>query len=164
VDGVVISDYGKGAITYEVVEAIARLNVPTFIDSKRDPRFFDIVMHPYFFPNQKEYLQYVNEYALQPDVIRKKGPEGIAHEQFGKTQWSLPAWATRVVSVCGAGDTVIAAYAYRFFGSVDKLEPLEYANAAAAVVVGKPYTAVASPEEIKAIMTGEIHNPDWSAM
>ncbi|HXC62004.1 MAG TPA: hypothetical protein VNV63_04970, partial [Nitrospiria bacterium] len=61
-DAVIISDYGKGSITYAVIEAIAALNLPTFIDSKRSPRDFDIVMNPTFFPNQKEYNAHIQDY------------------------------------------------------------------------------------------------------
>src|SRR5271170_2643452 len=71
-DAVIISDYGKGSITYSVIEAIAALRLPTFIDSKRDPRDFDIVIDPTFFPNQKEYDQYMHEYRVQPQVVVKR--------------------------------------------------------------------------------------------
>ena len=163
-DGIIISDYNKGAITYETIEAIAALNLPTFIDTKRSPRNFDVIQNPIFFPNQKEYIEHLSDYKLQPNVILKKGAAGIEQQRFGKVTFAFPAWAERVVSVCGAGDTVIAAYAYKYFGCVDTLEPLKFANAAAAVVVAKPYTATASKEEIKAVMNKNIKFSAASAM
>lgn len=146
-DGVIVSDYGKGSITYAVIEAIAELNLPTFIDTKRSPRDFDVVQNPIFFPNFKEYLEHLDDYRIQPDVILKRGEHGIEHMQFGMQNEYLPAWAEKVVSVCGAGDTVIAAYAYAVLTN-DKA-PLYFANKAAAVVVEKPWTATASHSEIE---------------
>lgn len=151
-DGIIISDYNKGAITYETIEAIAALNLPTFIDSKRNPRDFDVIMNPVFFPNEKEYQEHLNDYKLQPQVVYKRGAQGMQYQQFGYTLATLPTWAEKVVSVCGAGDTVIAAYAYKYFSSTSVFDALEFANAAAAVVVQKPYTATATLKEIQDLL------------
>lgn len=147
VDGIIISDYNKGAITYEVVEAIAAKGLPTFIDTKRDPRFFDIIMNPIFFPNSKEYTAYLEGFCVQPKVVLKRGELGMQYQEFGKVLYDYPSTARRVVSVCGAGDTVVAAFAYGYL--VGLPDPLAFANDAAAVVVGKPYTATASMKEIQ---------------
>lgn len=158
-DAVIISDYGKGSITYAVIEAIAALNLPTFIDTKRSPRDFDVISTPFFFPNQKEYSQYINEYRLQPDVIYKRGAEGMQHEQYGLRGEIYPAWAHNVVSVCGAGDTVIAAYTYAWL--MKNPSPLAFASAAAAVVVGKPWTATATVEEIYSFAANDYCAVHW---
>lgn len=145
-NAVIVSDYGKGAITYETIEAIAALNLPTFIDTKRNPRDFDVIQDPTFFPNQKEYTEYLQDYRVQPSVVLKKSELGIQKLKFGKIVEEYPAWAKKVVSVCGAGDTVIAAYTY---AAVTQRSSLIFANAAAAVVVEKPWTATASFDEIQ---------------
>ena len=147
VDGIIISDYGKGSITYAVIEAIAALNKPTYIDTKRSPRDFDIVMNPTFFPNQKEYDTHMHDYRVQPRVVVKRGADGIQFHQFGKVAYDYAAQARKVVSVCGAGDTVLAAFAYADL--LDFPSPLLFANMAAAVVVEKPWTAAASLKEIQ---------------
>ena len=146
-EAVVVSDYGKGAITYEVIEAIAALNLPTFIDSKRSPRDFDVVMNPTFFPNQKEYDEHLHDYRVQPRVVLKRGAEGIQYHEFGKVKDEHSAWARKIVSVCGAGDTVIAAYAYAV--TMGLPSPLLFANIAAAIVVEKPWTATVTEKEIR---------------
>jgi D-beta-D-heptose 7-phosphate kinase/D-beta-D-heptose 1-phosphate adenosyltransferase len=146
VDGVIISDYGKGAITYEVIEAVASLNLPIFIDSKRSPRDFDIILNPTFFPNEKEYLTHLHDYSLQPKVVCKRGPQGMEYHEFGKILHSYPAYARKVTSVCGAGDTVITAYAWSFL-SGDQ-DPLLVSSIAAAIAVEKPYTSVVTLEEL----------------
>jgi bifunctional ADP-heptose synthase (sugar kinase/adenylyltransferase) len=145
-DAVIISDYGKGSITYAVIEAIAALTLPTFIDTKRDPRDFDVVQNPTFFPNQKEYEQYVNGYCLQPRVVLKRGAEGIQYHEFGRVLIDYPAWASKVVSVCGAGDTVIASFCYATVKNFQ--DPLGFANRAAALVVEKPWTATCTIAEM----------------
>jgi D-beta-D-heptose 7-phosphate kinase / D-beta-D-heptose 1-phosphate adenosyltransferase len=145
-DAVIISDYAKGAVTYAVIEAIAALKIPTFIDTKRSPRDFDVVLNPIFFPNQKEYTDHLQDYRVQPFVVLKRGPEGIQFHEFGRVIQDYPALARKVVSVCGAGDTVVAAYTYAYVQCIS--DPLSFANAAAAVVVEKPDTATATLEEI----------------
>jgi bifunctional ADP-heptose synthase (sugar kinase/adenylyltransferase) len=147
VDGVIISDYGKGAVTYAVIEAIAALNKPTYIDTKRSPRDFDIVMNPTFFPNQKEYDSHLHDYRVQPRVVLKRGANGIQFHQFGKIAYDYTAQARKVISVCGAGDTVLAAFAYS--DSLGLPSPLLFANMAAAVVVEKPWTATATLREVQ---------------
>ena len=146
-DAVIISDYGKGSITYAVIEAIAALNLPTFIDSKRSPRDFDVVMNPTFFPNQKEYDEHIHDYRVQPRVVLKRGAEGIQYHEFGKVKDEHSALARKIVSVCGAGDTVIAAYAYAV--TMGLPSPLLFANIAAAIVVEKPWTATVTEKEIR---------------
>lgn len=148
-DAVIISDYGKGSITYAVIEAIAALNLPTFIDTKRSPRDFDVVWNPTFFPNQKEYEQYYMDYKLQPSVVYKRGADGIEFHQFGSVIGKYPAFADKVVSVCGAGDSVLSAFVYASL--THHPDPLLFASLAAAVVVGKPYTAIATLDEIESM-------------
>lgn len=157
-DAVIISDYGKGSITYEVIEAIADLKLPTYIDSKRSPRDFDVIANPVFFPNLKEYREHLRDYDCQPQVIVKRSEEGIQQLHYGRIIADLPSWATKVVSVCGAGDTVIAAYVYAVY--TDQ-HPLEFANAAASVVVGKPYTATATPHEVAAVLRMKSEQVLW---
>lgn len=145
-DAVIISDYGKGSITYAVIEEIAKLNLPTFIDTKRSPRDFDVVMNPTFFPNQKEYETHIHDYRVQPKVVLKRGAEGIQYMEFGKVVNEYPAWATKVVSVCGAGDSVVAAFCYATIQNFQ--DPLGFANRAAAIVVEKPWTATVTIDEM----------------
>lgn len=146
---IIISDYGKGSITDETIEAIGSLGLPTFIDSKRSPRDFDLIGLPTFFPNQLEYDAHYLDYALQPSVILKRSANGIQHQRFGRIVEEHAAWANRVVSVCGAGDTVLAAYV---FAILTNRPALPFANAAAAVVVGKPFTATVTVEEVDQVL------------
>lgn len=147
VDAIVVSDYGKGSITYAVIEAIGDLRVPTYIDSKRNPRDFDIIRDPTFFPNALEFGQHLPDYALQPSVIYKRGADGLQQLSSGYVLDSYPATARSVSSVCGAGDTVIAAYAYAC--TLGRPAPLRFAAVAAGLVVERPWTATCTVAEIE---------------
>lgn len=147
-DGVVLSDYGKGSVTPWLISAVAKLGLPTFIDTKRSPRDFEEIRSATHFPNNAEYDRWLEEYALQDDVVHKRGPDGARRMCCGLTKQTCPSMVRRVVSVSGAGDTVLAAYVVaKLRGDID---PLRYAMAAAAVVVEKPWTATATPDEIEA--------------
>lgn len=144
-DALIVSDYGKGSITYEVLEVLAALGVPTFIDSKRSPKDFEIFDTPTFFPNQKEFDEHLAAYMAQSNVILKRGAHGIQRLKYGQVTEEYPAWARQVVSVAGAGDSVIAAFVYAICVGYN---PLPFASGAAAVVVEQPWTSVATMDQI----------------
>ncbi len=143
-DAVVVSDYGKGSVIPTVLQWVLDQQRPTFVDTKGSPSWLP---NATLFPNRSEYEAYRDQYDICPNVVLKRSEVGIAKLSYGKVVEEYPAWATSVVSVCGAGDTVLAAYVY---ASCVGLHPLPFANAAAAIVVGKPRTATASVEEIMA--------------
>lgn len=145
-DALVISDYGKGAFLdrTNIYRQLLDFQGPVFIDTKQNPLAFCGLRQATFFPNRKEYDAYTAEYN-RTDYVLKDGAEGMRYQG----NWE-PARAAHVVSVSGAGDTVIAAFAYAKL-RWPKQSPaswLAFASYAAAVVVSKPYTATASVREI----------------
>jgi bifunctional ADP-heptose synthase (sugar kinase/adenylyltransferase) len=134
---VIISDYGKGSITERIIQAVAEMNVPVFIDTKRTPNLFNGIKYRTFFPNNKEYHQF-REYMLEYQVVLKQGAAGLDYMVCGTIIHHEQALARRVRSVNGAGDTVIAAYVVALM--YGHLEPLQFASAAAACAVETPYT------------------------
>lgn len=149
--GVIISDYAKGSITPAVIQYIStHPHGPFFIDTKRNPAdFSQLPGESYFFPNESEFLAYSREYNDLPHVIHKRGPLGMRYLSYGKVISEVSALCKNPVSVCGAGDSVIASFSTRLLECGNPACALAYANAAAAVVVSKPYTATASPAEIE---------------
>ncbi len=112
-DAVIISDYAKGAITDEVVDAFAGYVRPVFIDTKHDPDMFMPISDVTFFPNLVEYKKYLASYTrLGGKLILKRSADGLEYYEHNRLVASVPAYAKFVKSVNGAGDTVIAAYAY----------------------------------------------------
>lgn len=153
IDAVVVSDYGKGGLDMELLPFF---QVPIFIDSKRNPRDFSgLKQELFFFPNEYEYCTYPESYrALEHQqgrhVIHKRGALGL---RYGKHVFA--ARCAKPASVCGAGDTVIAAFARSYLQSPEILKSMEYANAAAAVVVAKPYTSTVTHAEVLDMLAGQ---------
>lgn len=144
-EAIVVSDYGKGSVTYNVLQWCLSRSLPLFLDTKGTPA---VLPNATLFPNQHEYEAFRQEYDVCPNVVLKRSSAGIQRLVYGEVKEEYPAWAKSAVSVTGAGDTVLAAYAY---ACCVGLHPLPFANAAAAVAVSKPWTASATVEEIMAL-------------
>jgi D-beta-D-heptose 7-phosphate kinase/D-beta-D-heptose 1-phosphate adenosyltransferase len=155
-DAVVVADYCKGAVGTTVEKFVKSFCGRVFIDTKGNPACWREVSSAVMFPNLKEYTDYSNEYCAGFDhVVFKRGAQGLTETVldrlpggtvFNGRECSYPSWARFVRNVSGAGDTVVAAYAYATL--VGYPDPLAFANAAAAVVVEKPFTATASLQEV----------------
>lgn len=149
-DGIIISDYGKGALGGDIrrLKALVPQDVPLFIDTKRDPFWFTPIANTktFYFPNLKEYTQFQESYLeLEGQVVLKRGPKGL---QFGTLR--VPALAKQVLSVNGAGDTVIAAFALAYSQTSSAEAALHFAAQAAALAVEAPYTTAVSLKDIHA--------------
>lgn len=153
--GVIISDYNKGAFTTENIAAMfeALKMVPFFfVDSKSSPKRFGARTNStFFFPNMKEYREHATDYESCPNIVRTLSEAGMELLHNGHELYHEPAYAKRVISVSGAGDTAIAAFAYEYCRSQDPEASLRFASKACAVSVSKPYTSTASHEEINKI-------------
>ena len=145
-DAIVVSDYGKGAITPEVIEWITELPVGVFVDTKRNPQEFSPSWT--FFPNRTEFAQFEAEYRKLPNVIYKRSAEGVQHLHRGKIVAEFPAYAKQVASVCGAGDVVLANYVYATV--TGRPDALFRASIAAAIAVERSRTAVVEGKDIDA--------------
>ena len=178
-DGVIIEDYGKGAVTQEVVDLVLttadRRGIPVGLDPKdgHDLDFRNITVAT---PNRREAFAIAGvtdpgakENPLADKALRKTGeilmekwaaknlaitlgPHGMFLLSRGRAPRHVPTRAREVFDVSGAGDTVIAACVTALAAGADFLESAELANIAAGVVVGKLGTASCSPEELLAHM------------
>ena len=174
-DGVVIEDYGKGAVTQAVADLVlkiaARRKIPVGLDPKEghDLNLRGITVAT---PNRKEAFAIAGlvdpgakenplaDKALQKtgEILMEKwaaenlaitlGPHGMFLTSRGRAPRHVPTRAREVFDVSGAGDTVIAACVTALAAGADFLESAELANVAAGVVVGKLGTASCSPEEL----------------
>ena len=151
-EAIVVADYGKGSITPNVISFLKTLGLPLFVDTKRDPAPWlapgvDVTL----FPNLSEYTRFKASYDWFPKVVLKQSEQGIAWMEYGKPIISRPSYARKVVSVNGAGDTVLAAFLAASLDGQPIPDCLEFASLAAAVVVEKPFTATASMAEIESL-------------
>ena len=174
-DGVVIEDYGKGAVTQAVADLVMatalRRGIPVGLDPKEghDLHLPGITVAT---PNRREAFAIAGmidpgakENPLADKALRKTGeilmekwaaknlaitlgPHGMYLLTRGREPRHVPTRAREVFDVSGAGDTVIAACVTALAAGAEFLESAELANIAAGVVVGKLGTASCTPEEL----------------
>ncbi len=143
-DALVISDYCKGTINDTNISILRQISkrVPTFIDTKRDPAYFNM-SEALFFPNEAEYNLFPSYRDYFHLVTNTEGATLLYKQKYKQKYLSKP-----INSVCGAGDVVVAAYAAQTL-SPDPVHthPADFAMAAAACAIEKPYTVWTTREE-----------------
>jgi D-beta-D-heptose 7-phosphate kinase/D-beta-D-heptose 1-phosphate adenosyltransferase len=138
-DAVVISDYNKGFVTYELVEQIIQsTSLPVFIDTKKIDlvRFEGAVV-------KINSLENGLAKTFPTELIVTMGKHGAKYK--GR---QYPAVDIDVVDVCGAGDTFLAALVFGYLMEGDMSTAIAFAVQAGAVTV--QHTGVYAPtlEEI----------------
>jgi rfaE bifunctional protein kinase chain/domain len=163
----IISDYCKGVLSTPLVRALldlcAQNNVITLIDSK-DKDLSKYRGATLIKPNKKEAslasgititgdatleqaCKKIMDITACKSVVVTLSEQGIAiYDSNGLTK--MPTKALEVFDVTGAGDTVIAALAFALANNLTLQQACDFANHAAAIVVGKIGSAVATLEEI----------------
>ena len=140
-DAIVISDYNKGLITYELVKELRQeFSGPIFVDTKKQDlaRFEGCIVKI----NQVEHKARSSDCS---NMIVTQGKQGALYNNK-----MYPAAAIDVIDVCGAGDTFLAALAYEYLQTDGNMEAaVEFAIRASAVTV--QHTGVYAPrlDEIK---------------
>ena len=134
--GIVISDYLKGSINYEIVERLRHeYNGPIFIDSKKtDLKRFEGC---FVKVNQLE-----DELAVtKPDhnYIVTQGRNGA---RCGRID--VPSPQVEAHDACGAGDSFLSAFVHSYLQNSDIRESIGFANRAASVTV--LHTGVYAPK------------------
>lgn len=168
-DAIILSDYAKGALSVDFTKSIISLantyKKPILCDPKGDD-YSKYANATLLTPNKKEAQIATNiridskesllnaikklkdDYHLTYALITLS-EDGIAIFDSKLTQ--IPTLAKEVFDVTGAGDTVIAALAFGLCNNMDIYKSASFANAAAAVVVGKIGSAQATISEILTI-------------
>jgi D-beta-D-heptose 7-phosphate kinase/D-beta-D-heptose 1-phosphate adenosyltransferase len=127
-DAVVISDYNKGTVTYELMEeVIASVKCPVFIDTKKTD--LERLQGAWVKINELEYSKIKSECSGLIVTRGSKGADAIYHE------YKSTAPRVEVVDVTGAGDTFLAALAYNYLHTNDIKRAMDFANQAAAISV-----------------------------
>ncbi|GAX86816.1 D-beta-D-heptose 7-phosphate kinase/D-beta-D-heptose 1-phosphate adenosyltransferase [Lebetimonas natsushimae] len=163
---ILLSDYEKGVLTKSLTQKIIKLanrfNKKLIIDPKKD--FSKYVNAWMLKPNKKELETASGMQIKNKDDLIKAGwkvkkdlnldyllvtlsEDGMA--LFADEYIEVPTLAREVYDVTGAGDTVLASLGFYLSKSDDLVNAMHFANAAAAVVVGKLGSATVTLEEIK---------------
>lgn len=137
---IVISDYEKGSITYELVEGLRkRYNGPIFIDTKKTDlaRFDGCIVKI----NETEYN---NAKTYTDEIICTRGDRPVLYKDQQIVVPNVQAY-----DVCGAGDTFLAALCYKYLLTENMIESIHFANKAAAITVKHIGVYAPSLEEIE---------------
>lgn len=166
----VLSDYGRGALDNasirSLIEAARASGRPIVVDPRRsDAAIF--AGATLLTPNIEEMEAFTGIRADSDDsaiaacqtvldrvdigaVLLTRGAAGMTlMERGAKAPLHVPAETHRVFDVTGAGDTVVATIASVLATGAPLADAVRLANTAAGIVVAKPGTATASPQELR---------------
>lgn len=144
VDAIVISDYNKGLVSYEVVEQLRNAySGPMFIDTKKhDLKRFNGL---YVKINESEFNSAV---SLNDNLIVTKGNKGAMLKQ-GAIEKNYETVGAEVVDVTGCGDTFLSALVYKYIETTNIDQAIDFANKAASITVQHMGVYAPKLEEIK---------------
>lgn len=140
-DAIVISDYNKGSVTYELIQHAINTKVPVFVDTKKTD--LERMQGAWVKINELEYSKIKSECTGLIVTRGAKGAESKWHE------YVAPAPSVEVVDVTGAGDTFLSALAYMYLLTADIKVAMLFANRAAAITVQHVGCYAPSLKEIK---------------
>lgn len=165
---VILSDYGKGILSPDVIAAIIAAARSRGIPVIVDPKGADYTRYAgatYVTPNRKELEQASRMTADADDDVRAAALSLITRHNIGgvlatrsekglslisadAAPFHIPTEAREVFDVTGAGDTVVAVFAAAIAVGITPEAAARMANAAAGIAVGKVGTATVRPDEL----------------
>ncbi len=175
-EAIVVSDYGKGAITGPGLESLLALarakRVPVCVDPK-ETHFFSYTGAAVLTPNVHEAgrafgrtLRDDATLAAAGEDLRQRldaeamlitrGADGMSLFERGGRRTDLPTVAREVFDVTGAGDTVVSAYALALAAGAEPPLAAYLANHAAGLVIRHAGTAVTDGGELLASLEASI--------
>lgn len=147
-DIVLVSDYRKGTISKELMDALRTKNLRVIVDAKPEHVSF---YHNLFLvkPNAKEarVMTGLEDEVQAGEALMKKlgsnvlltrGSRGISYFGIDGTKYDFPAEERKVVDVTGAGDTAIATFTHYLVKGKSLEECIRFANRAAGISVQYP--------------------------
>ncbi len=168
IDALIISDYGKGLITKNLLDELLPILKKAQKYITVDPKlnnFFNYRQVTLITPNQPEVeralgIEIKNETDLfnaGREILKKlecqsllitRGEEGMTLFEPDRKPVNIPTVAREVYDVTGAGDTVISTLTLALVAGVSKEEAAHLANMAAGIVVGEVGTATLTQKEL----------------
>lgn len=165
-DVVLLSDYGKGVLTFELTQSLITIANNNNKKVLIDPKGLDYSKYKGAYsltPNKKEaseatqinihdgatLTQAITQLKTNCDLdvsLITLSEQGVAI--YDDTLRTHPTVAREVFDVTGAGDTVLASLGFALSCGLDIDNSVEFANLAAGVVVGKIGSATATLNEI----------------
>jgi D-beta-D-heptose 7-phosphate kinase/D-beta-D-heptose 1-phosphate adenosyltransferase len=129
-DAVIVSDYNKGTVSYELIEDLVKeVNVPIFVDTKKTD--LARLNGCYVKINRLEKSRATSELPNKEHLVVTHGDQGAVWND-----WVFPAEIVGdVTDVCGAGDTFLAALVYKFLETTDMTQAVKFAIKASSITV-----------------------------
>ncbi len=171
-DAVLVSDYGLGVVTPQLVRQLPRKLIT--LDSRYALLSFRNLRVAAATPNESElealyHTRIGNDRAkldhLGAQTLRKlglralvatRGRDGMVVFERGHAPAAIPVFGTdQVADVTGAGDTVIAVFTVALAAGATFYEAARLANYAGGIVVMKRGTATATREELESAIRSE---------
>jgi D-beta-D-heptose 7-phosphate kinase / D-beta-D-heptose 1-phosphate adenosyltransferase len=165
-DGVVLSDYGKGALDImtlrELIDGARTLGKLIIVDPKRSdlraysgasiltPNRGELAKATGLPLDTEEQIAEAATIARQMfggDLLLTRSEKGMSYFGYDRAA-HVPTIAREVFDVSGAGDTVVATLACSLAAGFERIDAVHIANHAAGVVVGKTGTATLTQAEL----------------
>ncbi|MFH1688466.1 MAG: D-glycero-beta-D-manno-heptose-7-phosphate kinase [bacterium] len=183
IGAVIISDYGKGVITeellLEVIDVCVKRDIFIAVDPK-ETNFFNYKRVSLITPNHHEAgfaygrrivseddLHEVGNGLLQKlearSILITRGADGMSLFQRDNEPTHIPTFAREVYDVTGAGDTVIATFVSAVCAGADLIEASMVANAAAGITIGEIGTASVSASQLQTELKLNVRNGNLMA-
>ena len=180
VDVILISDYGKGMISRDVVKKLVQIAKKHNKTTIADPKGLDFSKYAgvdLLTPNKKEAslassreisdaesLAEAGQILLDKTGIEKIlitcGKDGMTLFVKDEVPYKMGTKAREVYDVSGAGDTVVAVLGLGIAANLDAKQAVSLANTAAGIVVGKVGTAAVTTKELQAAINLPSADPD----
>ena len=168
INTIIISDYGKGVITYKLLSGLIELckqnEVFIAVDPK-DTHFMNYKHVSLITPNHHEagfvYGKRIRDENILKEVgwglleklkvealLITRGEKGMSLFEADRTLTHFPTRAREVYDVTGAGDTVVSAFTCAVASEANYKEATLISNHAAGLVVGEVGTAQVTKKEL----------------
>jgi D-glycero-beta-D-manno-heptose-7-phosphate kinase len=170
-DALLVSDYGYGTITPELVAHLRQKGIPTTVDSRFSLESFTEMTAAtpnepeveadlgITIGNNMEKLESAGRALLRrlkhQALLITRGKDGMALFERGKKTEHIPVYGSdEIADVTGAGDTVIATFTLALAAGATFSEAARLANYAGGIVVMKYGTRPVMYEELKKAVEG----------
>lgn len=182
IGGMIISDYGKGVITYQLLSELIKLCKQNEVFVAVDPKethFMNYKEVSLITPNHHEagfaYGKRIQDEKILEEVgwglleklkvkslLITRGERGMSLFESDRTLTHLPTRAKKVYDVTGAGDTVISSFTCAYAAGANYKESALISNHAAGIVVGEVGTAQVTKEELISELKDFINSSTFS--
>ena len=139
-DAIVVSDYNKGSVSYELIEELIALSIPTFIDTKKTD--LERFQGAWVKINELEYSKITSECTGLIVTRGARGASAVHHDI------EVTAPRVEVTDVTGAGDTFLAALTVEYLKTTDIAKAVQFAVQASAITVQHSGVYAPSLQEI----------------